>query len=160
MHNACLNIENIESSILLELLHSYKDGLSIPNKLGFLPLHLAVATSSAVEGGNDIYSKKQQMIMKLINMILHAYPTAISYCNNEMQLPIHIALTKPKFISISILELLLSNFPEATQHIDLYGHLPLHKVCQITKKDRINIQILEILLELYPEGARIKDKRG
>ena len=111
-------------------------------------------------GGNDLFSLKQRNIMKRITMIMEAYPEALSIKNIEGQIPLHIALTRPKSVSLSVISMLLQYYPEGAMEADKYGDLPLHKSVATNKRSKCCPQAIEMLIDVFPEAAAHASKKG
>jgi len=128
LHIACFHIDTVEPGLLLQLLTAYPEGPTVANHMGNLPFHKVVTAQSVEAGGNDLFSLTQRNLMRRISMVMEAHPEALSVKNVEGQIPLHVALTKPRSVSLSVVSLLLEYYPEGAMEVDAYGHLPLHKV--------------------------------
>jgi len=146
LHYAVSATHGENSTIYAPLLRSDPTAAEKINKLGKLPLHIALSQCCV----------SLEMIQDLIN----AYPLGASLRDGEGFTPLHHAC-QAGVSDIEIAKLLLESAPKSVrQTASIKGRkspLPLHLALRSpTESDTMN-KMVSLLLKTYPEAARIKD---
>lgn len=119
------------------------EGVECEDENGMLPLH------SAVRNGCSL---------KVIKMLVEAYPESLSVEGKFGRLPLHLAVVNYSGEGdFEILKFMLEQYPEGIEEEDSEGNLPLH--CAIMNSD-FSVKTLEFLLKAYQQGAQVKNKEG
>jgi len=110
------------------------------NSNGENPLHVAC--------------KNPHVTLRVVKLLLNAWPESISQPNRHGNLPIHYFCRNVKLdetVSVDILNYLLETSPESIQGEDSVGGLPIHTAARYGK----SLGFLNILVDSHPESVRI-----
>jgi len=79
--------------------------------------------------------------------------------NETGSLPLHSACGNLENLTVELLNLLLSSYPESVSHANQFGLLPLHKAV-LKYENEDSLPSIRKLIELYPEAVRKPTKDG
>lgn len=122
---------------------------------GHLPLHLALLTACSKE---------------CASILIQAHPTALLHTTEDMQTPIHSALSNPStvpFLTYDTMDTLLQayvtsrhgtyvNGKLALKMEDNTGQYPLHAACA----NQACLKVIQLLLDTYPKAAIMPNANG
>ena len=150
-------IIHVNNQLLIETIHTrdwpqccavaYNDEsyMSIPDKHGNMPIHLAVKFGCS---------------NNFLNLILKVFPKCVAMKDVDGNLPLHLAMRHSRnhlWVNIGEITTTLINInPRALRETDTHGNLPIH----ISLRTRGPNELLMFLLHVYPESAKIKENMG
>lgn len=127
-------LENESSSIedALIMINSYPAALSIPNKYGFLPIHIECS-----------YRCRSAVLSKCIE----GCPESLAVADEDEYLPLHTLLLNKSSCYEDAL-LMIERYPAALEHQNSRGDFPIHIECL----NQCRSVVISKCLELYPES--------
>ncbi len=139
LHMACLFKAPVQT--ITPLIELFPHAVEILDKDGYSPLHLACENGSSLE---------------VIESLLEVSPptNGIVGTNEKDLTPLHIACSNSA--SKAIIKALIDHCPEAADHFDHDGQLPLHHAVQAC----VTNGIIELLVSAFPRSIEIKNDRG
>ena len=180
LHWACEN----NALATVEYLHRhYPDAINRKTKGGHYPIHIAIL-GFAVEivqylldcdpnqkllqfqgasllhfaCGQQYTSSSIEAGIQMINVIFDAHPESVRSVNNEGSMPLHFLCNNGKVDKASamrILMFLLEKHPDAVQHPDSKGRLPIQLASMLKSRE-----FCSVLIEAYPGSERITTTSG
>jgi len=94
--------------------------------------------------------------LETINLLINAYPPAVSHKDVDGCLPLHIALEYSR--PLDVIKSLVESCPNTLHLMDKKGRTPLHVACN--KSSNTPSQVLEYLVKEHPEAGLKKDCMG
>jgi hypothetical protein len=134
--NACWN-----AGITEELVTLYKEGATIADREGKLPVHSLFAYDRCSE--------------ERLKILLEANPAGVSAKTVNKQTVMHRAASTIGCSNDNIVEILHKLNPKAVQMKDSYGDLPLHLACKVGIFKNI-----KAIYDCYPAAIRAFNNRG
>lgn len=150
IHVAASSIHSIETQILQTIINAHPDGLQVANDFGMLPIHKAAMAPIPRSSAPKI---------KHLNILCNGYPACLSQLNKELMTPLHSLISSQKEPLAEIVEYFLEKHPAAACSADIYGHLPLHKLCSKRPSEEI-INCLSTLIDAHTAALLHVDKQG
>ena len=140
-----LSNERVNEGIIRYLLDYFPDAASATQReSGWTMLH------NACFGPN--------VTLNIVRIVIDADPNSVRSVNDEGWTPLHVLCNNDKVdetTAIQILNLLMEKHPEAAQHADNRGDLPI-----LLASGRRSPDFCRVLIEAYPGSERIADTNG
>ena len=127
----------------------FPESINVANRNGAQPIHHAIIGLKRRSNPKDG--------IEVVKFLLGCNPDALS---STGETPLHV-ICGNKYVTLSVVQLLIDAFPESLRHQDSNGLMPLHKLCENNNLDEaIGLEILKLLLERYPESVRHATRIG
>jgi len=134
------------TKMLLAMMAQSVDQLQDTDKLGRLPLHLALESTSLSQD------------VEFIAQCVAAYPAGAAHADAFGRLPLHYAAIKAA--TLPVVENLVRVYPAAAAQVDKMNRPPLAEAIMKTKGPQASEEVILYLVEHCPSAAGIPDKDG
>ncbi len=101
----------------------------------------------------------KNVTLGMVQLLIDAYPESLDRANNNHCNPLRYLCSNKNIddtAAVDILGWLLERCPEAAQHVDGDGRLPIHKAVDPSKSP----EFCRMLIEAYPGSERMADSNG
>jgi ankyrin repeat protein len=162
LHLACRRVFDIETETLRWILDQNSSAITIPNKHGHLPLHLAAAEAASSGSSSD-------KLIANLTLLIKAYPESLWQPDDEGDIPLQCVLSDGN-VSCKAVECFLMNYSDtvripSTNGIEriwhpttnrITGQSPLHFACA----NGVSLDVLDLLIRQFPESLMQYDVNG
>jgi len=140
LHYYMARTSNIDINIVKLLVEAYPDSLMITSEEYddeiYYPIHAAVCDSNGEE------------LHKIIHYLLEFNSASLRVLDGDGNTPLHLACENER-MTLSLVQLLISSWPEAIRMTGSNGWLPIHVLCHRRKlEDTAAISILRFMLSI------------
>jgi ankyrin repeat protein len=165
------------SSIISKCIDLFPESLAMSNHAGSLPLHALLSESvspidivalmmmeknPAALIRKDLYDNlpihlecRKNCRLSIISKCMDLYPELLAKADRSGCLPLH-WLLRNESSTINATMKMIEKYPEASQHLNHDGDLPLHIECV----QQCRLPILSKCIEIYPEALSVADRKG
>ena len=137
-----------------QLLKSHPSCLSVRDKKGSLPIHLA-AKHPAMQTFTYCRDNIATAESVLLGFLVEKLPTSIRCKDARGNLPIHLWFQHERGSSLPLANLLIDAYPDSISQKDEFGRFPVHRVAHKGFDEDF-----KYLVEKYPECLGLQDAQG